>query len=65
MNDDFTTHKFEPATGHTDAGMARDTAAAPAGTSMLRQAARAALLSLAAAPAPILIALVDRWLKTH
>ncbi|MFD9591952.1 hypothetical protein ACFWA9_04230 [Kitasatospora sp. NPDC059973] len=55
----------KPDPAHTGADTAPDTPPAPAGTSILRQTGRTALLSLAATPAPILIAIVDWWLKTH
>ncbi|MFJ2863987.1 hypothetical protein [Kitasatospora sp. NPDC087314] len=64
MNDDIT-HKPKPADAYTGADTATDAAPAPAGTLVLREIGRTALLSLAATPAPILVAVVDWWLKTH
>ncbi|MFD4657096.1 hypothetical protein ACFWP2_15880 [Kitasatospora sp. NPDC058444] len=64
MNDDLT-RKSAPADAYTDTGRAADAAPVPAETSILRQVGRTALLSLAATPAPILIAVVDWWLKAH
>ncbi|MEU5385610.1 hypothetical protein [Kitasatospora cineracea] len=63
MNDD-SIRKPEPDTPHTDSSAPENTPPTP-GTSLLRQIARTALLSLVTTPAPILTAIVDWWLKTH
>lgn len=68
MNDDLA-RKSAPAPTDADpapdAGTSMDAAPVRAGTSILRQAGRTALLSLAATPAPILVAAVEWWLKTR
>ncbi|MFD8781294.1 hypothetical protein [Kitasatospora sp. NPDC059599] len=74
MNDDVT-RKSEPADAYAyayadaeaeaEADTATDAVPAPAGTSILHEIGRTALLSLAATPAPVLVAVADWWLKTH
>ncbi|WP_371476370.1 hypothetical protein [Kitasatospora sp. NBC_00315] len=55
-----------PAAPPTASNTATTTPPAPANASMLREAGRTALLALATrAPAPILVAVIDWWLKTH
>ncbi|MFE7560819.1 hypothetical protein [Kitasatospora sp. NPDC057500] len=64
MNDDLI-RKTEPADEHTGADTAAEAPTTAAENPILRQAGRTALLSLAATPAPILVAVVEWWLKTR
>ncbi|MFD8784792.1 hypothetical protein [Kitasatospora sp. NPDC059599] len=64
MDDDLD-RKPAPADPCTNANTATDATPVPAEPLTLRQIGRTAVLSLAATPAPILLALVDWWLKTH